>query len=91
MPLIVRCRHLDGCNENVRFDGPVSGAGGALRRRPTSAVQREVVFLECPAGHVERYEIELYPYGDASLVGGGGLLYGGGSVEGEGDGSDRGS
>jgi hypothetical protein len=62
--LKIRCRHEEGCGESVTVNESVLRVSGAQLRRPKSdTVQREVLYLECPIGHVARYEIEIHPNG----------------------------
>jgi hypothetical protein len=61
--LKILCRH-EGCRESVTVDESVLQAPGAQLRRPKSkTVQREVLYLECPIGHVARYEIDIHTDG----------------------------
>jgi hypothetical protein len=68
MSLKVQCRHKPGCEEVVTVDEFARGVPGAGLRKPKADTpQRVVLYIECPEGHLERYEVDIHPDGTVTL------------------------
>jgi hypothetical protein len=71
MSLTIPCRRCEEgrrCEEVVTVAGFANGAAGAaLRKLRADRPEREVLYLECPNGHVERYDVVIHPDGSITL------------------------